>query len=381
MKRCKSSSEDCDEVQHKEPRLQETSASSSAVKNVLRRSIELKQAQIKEDAVSKTEDNFMLRQWAAILSDAGYYCDVRSLENNTVDNFTPLHDAEKAPSVALIVERSRHLPFSQVSGPFQAARLVIYPNGEWRLDSPVVEYRRIEGGMLSFPVESQLVGLARKWLSEQHVMCPGLVDFEGQNLEEELGYIPKNVSRIGKVVRSVNCKVWHIPTSKFNYNQEQKICTDCLAGNRYVKNAVAKKQTLGSTKREERRNPGSNYPIKYLSPRSKSIRLGNTRKHRSLLTKRVRKLYKQTRVELPQEQSSELCKLVEEIEKSNEGRQELQKIFREGNAFKDAKGCTAGNCVKNIWEKDRESFFKDQKNNGENLCDYSKNLSLTHKLV
>ena len=29
---------------------------------------------------------------------------------------------------------------------------------------------------------------------------PGLVDFEGQNSEEELGYIPKNVSRIGKVI-------------------------------------------------------------------------------------------------------------------------------------------------------------------------------------
>ena len=56
--------------------------------------------------------------------------------------------------------------------------------------------RKIEGGMSSFLVESQLVGLARKWLSEQHVMCPGLVDFEGQNSEEELSYIPKNVSRI-----------------------------------------------------------------------------------------------------------------------------------------------------------------------------------------
>ena len=86
--------------------VRETSASSSALKNVLRRSIEFRQAQIEEDAVSKTEDNFTLRQWAAILSDAGYYCYVRSLENNNFDNFTPLHDAGRAPFVALIVEHS-----------------------------------------------------------------------------------------------------------------------------------------------------------------------------------------------------------------------------------------------------------------------------------
>ena len=85
MKRSRISSEDCDEIRNKEPRLQETSkASSSSVKNVLRRSIELRQAQREEAVASKTEDNVMLRQWAGILSDAGYYCDVRSLENSTI---------------------------------------------------------------------------------------------------------------------------------------------------------------------------------------------------------------------------------------------------------------------------------------------------------
>lgn len=84
------------------------------------------------------------------------------------------------------------------------------------------------------------------------------------------------------------------------------------------------------------------------------------------MAKKLRKLYKQTRIELSQEQSSELCQLIEAIEKSNEGKEELSRIVKEGNQYKDGKG--GGNFLKNIWEKDQESFFKDQRNNGEFRC-------------
>ena len=378
MKRC-NSSEDCHEFRKKEPHLQvqevtlrgkSTQSSSSTVKSVLKRSIELKQAQRKEeeekrkeDTASKCKDNLALKQWPTILSDAGYYCEVRSLVKSM--DFMPFPESKEAPCFALIVERSRDLPFSEISGPFQAARLLVYPNGEWQIDSPIVEYRRLQVGMLSMPIKSgQLIDLARKWLSEKHVLCPGLVGSDGEKLEKELGYIPKNVSVYGRnYVRSVGCKIWHVPGS--NYDQMQKMCGECLECYRYVKNALAKKQSLNSSKREKRRNPSSNYAIKYLTPRSKSIRLGKTRKLRSRMTKKVRRLYKQTSIELPQEQSSVLCKLVQEIENSNEGKQELETIFSEGNQLTDKKGCKAGNCVKGIWEKDRDGFFKDQRKNGE----------------
>jgi len=94
------------------------------------------------------------------------------------------------------------------------------------------------------------------------------------------------------------------------------------------------------------------------------------------MAKKIRKLYKQTRIELPQEQSSELCQLVEAIEESNEGREELSNIFKEGNKYKDGKGGKAGNFVKDIWEKDRESFFKDQRKNGEFHLQYSNQVFL-----
>lgn len=165
--------------------------------------------------------------------------------------------------------------------------------------------------------------------------------------------------------------MWHVPGTNYRKSDDrrfQKMCGDCLVGERYVKSALDSRQSMDASKREERRNPCSNYPIQYLSPQSKSIRLGNTRQLRSRMAKKVRKLYRQTRVELPQEQSSELCQLVEAIEKSSEGKEELAKITKEGNQFKDGKGGKAGNFVKEIWDKDRESFFKDQRKNGECHC-------------
>ena len=55
---------------------------------------------------------------------------------------------------------------------------------------------------------------------------------------------------------------------------------------------------------------------------------------------------------------------MEAIEKYNEGKEELANIINEENKYKDGKGGKAGNFVKDIWEKDLESFFKDQRKNG-----------------
>lgn len=68
-------------------------------------------------------------------------------------------------------------------------------------------------------------------------------------------------------------------------------------------------------------NARSNYPIQYLSPQSKSLRLSNSCQLRSRMDKKLRRLYKQTRIELPQEQSPELCQLIEAIKNYDEGKE------------------------------------------------------------
>ena len=64
---------------------------------------------------------------------------------------------------------------------------------------------------------------------------------------------------------------------KSTSDRVQKMCGNCLICEQYAKSALDNRQSLDSTKREERRNPSSNYPIQYLSPQSKSLRLSNSR--------------------------------------------------------------------------------------------------------
>ena len=344
-----------------------SSTTSTSVKDILRCRIAQKQAQQNKELASNAQDNSTLTYLASTLSSADFFCEVRSI---VYSDLFPLPTESTVPSSALIIEQSRNLQFSPSTGPFQPVRLIVYPNGHWRLDSPILEHRKIEDGRLSFPVESEeLVNLAHKWFSNTRVLCPGLVGLDGHDLQKKLGYLPKNVCFLnGTSLHSKTCKIWHVPGSNYrNSNSErvQKMCGDCLVCERYAKRALDNRRSLDSAKREQRRNPRSNYPIQFLSPQSKSLRLSNSRQLRSRVDKKLRKLYKQTRIELPQEQSSELCQLIEAIENSNEGKEELSRIIKEGNQYKDGKGRKAGNFVKDIWEKDRESFFKDQRNNGE----------------
>ena len=162
--------------------------SSSSVKDILRCRIAQKQAQQNKELASKALDNSTLTSWASTLSSAGYFCEVRSIVDSEL---FPCPAESTAPSSALIIEQSRNLQFSPSTGPFQPVRLIVYPQGQWRLHSPILGHRKIEDGRLSFPSKSaELVDLAHKWLSNTRVLCPGLV---GHDLQKELGYLPKNV--------------------------------------------------------------------------------------------------------------------------------------------------------------------------------------------
>lgn len=55
---------------------------------------------------------------------------------------------------------------------------------------------------------------------------------------------------------------------------------------------------------------------------------------------------------------------MERIETSDLGKKELAKIYNEGNQYIGDKGQKAGDCLNEVWRKDRESFFKDQRSNG-----------------
>ena len=360
----------------------QSSSSQSAVKKALRRSLELKQQrQVLQAAAQETslrriaENEERLREWSRVLGGAGYFCEVRSL----VSDLSPFPESlvEQEPTTnALVIYHSRHLMFDSSTGPYQAVRLIIFPGGEWRLDSPIYEHRVIASGRFTVPEPSaiprDLLELATKFITDKHVLCPGVLGVD--DLQNVLGYIPKPVNLFNgpiTTVHSKTCKMWHIPSAQNVKSKaeesdvrHQRVCGECLIASRYVHEQIQKKREMDSSKRHERQQPSSNYPMKFLSPKSKTARYANSRLQRHRLEKHVKKLYKRTKIELPQEQSTELCQLIETIESSDAGKKELANIFNEGNQYTSDKGMKAGECLKEVWRKDRESFFKDQRRNG-----------------
>ena len=153
MKRRNSNENDRDR-QSKEPRLDvgesgssEKSLPSTSLNNILRRKIEQKQAQKDQGFASKSQENASLNHWSSILSSTGYFCEVRPIVQSDLLE-------SKQPNFVLIVEQSSNVQFSRKIGPFQSARLIIYPDGEWRLDSPILEHQKVAEGRLSCPVDT-----------------------------------------------------------------------------------------------------------------------------------------------------------------------------------------------------------------------------------
>lgn len=93
----------------------------------------------------------------------------------------------------------------------------------------------------------------------------------------------------------------------------------------------------------KRQTPSSHFLWRYLSPASKTKRARNIRQQRSRLSKHVQRFYKRTKIELPGEQSKELCNLIEAIEGSEMGQRKRKKITAEGNKLEG--GLKAGDCI------------------------------------
>ena len=355
--------------------------SPKSVRTVLRRSIELKQQQKNEDLVAneldqqrRRNEEHLLKRWASILGCAGLSTEILTLDD---DHAIPFQRSKQMPFFALAIRRSTGLCYRPETGPFRAAQLIVYANCEWQLQCAVVEQGVLASGSLSGGAcEKELTDLANRYLTCRHTLCPGLPSTLA-NVEVELGYLPKPVkfdNALFQTLKSKNCKVWHIPSAQSRNRRDantpgastdtERMCGVCLTALRYVERALQQKGKVDGVKKFQRKRPSSNYPLKFLSPTSKRGRLQNQRLQRSRLLKRVNKLYKKTKVELPESQSEELCALIEAIEGSADGQKELRNITKEGNKV-TKKGVRAGDCLREVWNKDKESFFRDQLKNGE----------------
>ena len=69
------------------------------------------------------------------------------------------------------------------------------------------------------------------------------------------------------------------------------------------------------------------------------------------------------RLSMPESQSSEIAEIVQTIQNTEQGQNQLQEIFSEA----DQSGDGRGEMLKEIWDRhasDVNQFYRDQKNNG-----------------
>jgi len=72
-------------------------------------------------------------------------------------------------------------------------------------------------------------------------------------------------------------------------------------------------------------------------------------------------MIKRTSFTVNEQQNSELVKLIECLESSKEGQVGLTKVFEEAENHKPG----TGKVLSEMWQIDKEAFFKDQRKNGE----------------
>ena len=344
----------------------ENAPEGKSVKDVLKEKLLAK----RHCASLNLKERTQLKEWCIYLKNLRYACDIISL----TEKHSPLlyERNERCPDSALVVYPCQEHTYSEKTGPFQPVRLLIFADGSWRFQCTIYGFQELAKGQLNSTDSADLIALASRWFSSSHTLCPGLIGYE--DVETKLGYAPKTVKYMAdpiKSVHSVNCKVWHPPSSQARKDDSDprwsRVCGECLKARSYIQRKLDHKLNLDEATRAQRQMPSSNYPVKFLSPGSAQKRRSKLRNERLLLKKAVRKYYKKTKIELPEDQSTELCKLIEAIEDSKQGKEELKNITIEGNEFKSENGnSSSGLILEEVWKKDRASFFKDQQRNG--LC-------------
>jgi len=163
--------------------------------------------------------------------------------------------------------------FDSSTGPYQAVRLIIFAGGEWRLDSPIYEHRVIASGRFTVPEPSaiprDLLELAKKFITDKHVLFPGVLGVD--DLQSVFRVHSQTVNLFNgpiTMVHSKTCKTWHIPNAQNVKSKaeesdarHQRVCGECLIASRYVQEQIQKKREMDSSKRQERQQPSSNYPL------------------------------------------------------------------------------------------------------------------------
>lgn len=130
---------------------------------------------------------------------------------------------------------------------------------------------------------------------------------------------------------------------------------------RQLKLVQAKRKDLVDSAKARRQDASSKVKICHLSPASQQAREFNVRRGRKNYRREAKRLRTSTALTVSDEQSKELAELIECISSSEEGQEAVKAVCNEADEQQPGSGVI----LKELWELEREAFFKDQRRNVE----------------
>ena len=193
-----------------------------------------------------------------------------------------------------------------------------------------------------------------------YVVCPGLSEYP-----DEIRFKTKNLREWGLPFHRIDsrgCLLWHTPNNFCHPNGDplRDVCTACRLLARDINQLLQRSLNLTEAQRLSRKSVSSNYPLTYLSPKSRMDRIKSVTKERKNLNSRLSALAP-FNLEVDFAQHSELLQIVRCIQKKD------SKAIEELCARGDQVLGQENNLLREAWKQDvieRHDFEKDQSKSG-----------------
>ena len=187
-----------------------------------------------------------------------------------------------------VTRQSSHI--DPTLGPVDVARILISSHGLCKLQLLFPYFKTIYTKFM--PINQEEADVLLSDLSLQHVLCPGLPEY--QDKYGVLGYHPSHVrvleTQFLKRYDHEKCPLWHLPSNLFSKSGHllHNMCKHCrtLQGN-LVRQAT-KACEIDPAERESWTDPSSHRPLAFMSPVDKEERYRKLRQERGQLISKLK---------------------------------------------------------------------------------------------
>ena len=249
-----------------------------------------------------------------------------------------------------------HPPLGLVS----RAKIVLDERGEYNFQ--VLLFSK-EKGIIS-TVEEYLALCDKIAVNSGYKFCPGFdPDIYKSTYYDVICYDPKSLRHTTHPVQridSCNCILWHKLAKNASIIEKDMLdvmFSACKRLRNELNQRLKKATSITPQQKENRLQPSSHFPEKYLSPKS----LKRKRKYMQQERSKLLDKFSHMEVSLDEDQHNQMCQLVEKI--SEVGAADLESAFTDG----DKHG--VGPAIRAIWKSDlqniKQEFDQDQQRNSK----------------